>query len=400
MTDDLDVIKEEVFNILHGRIKEQLREIIKELYRNPEVGGEEFNSSDLLIRVLSDWEFDTKRGVAELPTAFVGTFCAGQNSKPKIAFMAEYDALPVLGHACGHNVSCTASVGAAMSFAMCLKKWRLDGTAIVLGTPGEENLGGKVDLLEAGVFKDIDAAMMIHSSDKWLLDPKVMALDALELNFKGKAAHAAGAPEKGINALDAINLTFSGINCLRQHIMDGCRIHGIITKGGDAPGIVPETAAARIYIRAINSEYLADLSQRVKNCARGAALATGCTLEISSFEHHTDSLKSNHTILDLFATNLGRLIKQDNIIRSEPKNWASTDAGNVSYAVPTIHPLMAVAPDGVEIHTPEFAEATITAQSVEAATISAYAMACTALDLAIRREIWDAIKEEFGESGR
>lgn len=394
--DNIEIIKDDIFRGLNS-IKNQLREIVIELYKNPEIGGEEFESIKLLKKILQDKGFHiNEEPIENLPTAFLGESFY-EKSKPNIAFLIEYDALPELGHACGHNASAATSIGAAIALSECIKKWHLKSTVIAIGTPGEENIGSKSIMIKKGMFKNIDLAMMVHSGDYWLLDPKVYALNALEVRFKGRSAHAANSPEHGINALDAVVLTFNGINCLRQQIKDGTRIHGVITKGGDAPNIIPEYCSAKIYVRAESLTYLNNMTKKVKDCAYGASIATGCKLEITSFEEHTDNLKSNKVMLSLFKRNLKQFISEDKIKDYENKIWASSDIGNVSHCMPTIQPVSAIVPYGIKIHTREFAKETMSDNALDNIIFSAYAMACTALDCIIDKNLLESIKKEFLE---
>jgi amidohydrolase len=387
-------LADELFRRVDAK-RERLGSIVRYLHDNPEIGGMETESAAFLCEILRTQAFEIQVGVAGLPTAFVGTFCGSDQIEPRVAFVVEYDALPSLGHACGHNASAAASMGACLALAEVMREHRLPGTCMAAGTPGEENLAGKIPMIKAGIFHGVSAVMMAHAYDHWIIESQAMALDAMEFSFKGRPAHGAVAPHEGINALDAVMLTFHGINCLRQHVLDGSRIHGIVTHGGDAPNIVPEKAVAEYYVRARNSEYLKELTRRVQDCARGAALATGCELEITTFEPHQDNLKSNKVLLELFRANLSRWVDSSQIIQT-PEALGSTDMGNLSHAVPSIHPLMPVAPKGVNVHTHEFARATLSEEALNTVVLAASAMACTALDIILDEEKRDAVAREFG----
>lgn len=393
---DAEFLKDEVFRRVDAK-RDQLGSIVRYLHDNPEIGGEETKSATFLCGTLREAGFGVQQGIAGLPTAFIGTFCAEDEHEPKVAFVVEYDALPSLGHACGHNASAAASVGAALAVAEIMRENGLPGTCMAVGTPGEENLAGKIPMIGAGIFEGVSAAIMVHSYDRWMTNIRAMALDALEFSFKGKPAHGAAAPHEGINALDAVMLTFHGINCLRQHIIEGSRIHGIVTHGGDAPNIVPERAVAAFYVRAQISGYLEELTTRVKDCARGAALATGCELEINTFEPRLDDLRSNEVLLGLFINNLSRWIDANKIIET-PEALGSTDMGNLSHVVPGIHPLMPIAPEGIHLHTHEFTNATLTVEALDTVILAAAAMACTALDLILEKDKRDAVVIEFNNN--
>jgi amidohydrolase len=306
--------------------------------------------------------------------------------------MAEYDALPDLGHACGHNLSGVASITAAIALSKILSKNHFDGTILVMGTPGEELYSGKVSLIRAGAFQNVDVAMMVHMFDRNVSAPISLALDALDFHFRGKAAHAAGAPHEGVNALNGVIQTFVGIDALRQHIRDDARIHGIITHGGVAPNIVPEKASARFYVRARARQYLDEVTEKVKNCARGAALATGAQVEIKNFEASVDDLISNRSLVEAFERNWSYFTPDI----QKAGAFGSTDVGNVSHVVPTIQPLVSITP-GIMPHTREFAEATAGEKGHRALAIGAKTLAMTALDLFTNPELLGRIKEDFSQ---
>lgn len=375
--------------------REALRRVIRDLDRLSELGGEEVESSRLLCEQLHAAGFAVERGAAGIPTAFVAR--AGTNHGPTIAFLLEYDALPTIGHGCGHDASGAASLAAALAVKSCLAQCGQQGRVLAVGTPGEENLSCKIKMVERGVFQGVDAAMMVHAFDRWLTTVDTMALDAREYTFEGAAAHAAGAPEKGINALDAVALTFHGVNCLRQHIPDGCRVHGIVTAGGEAPNIVPAHAQCRFYVRAPRRSYLNTLTPRIDRCAQAGALATGCSLDVRTFEASVDDIVLNRPFLDLFAANL--LAADLSVaLSSEVVPLGSTDAGNLSHVVPTIHPLGGFAPLGTVLHTREFAEAMLTDDALDAVCTSAIAMAHTAIDLMLAPGALDAVRGAFRET--
>ncbi|MFQ5901892.1 MAG: M20 family metallopeptidase, partial [Thermodesulfobacteriota bacterium] len=267
-------------------LRDEIVEIAKNIYTKPEVGYQEYNSSNILSVFLESNGFEVTRNIAGMETAFLATYSEGIEG-PAIAILAEYDALAGMGHGCGHNLIGTASAGAAVGLSRIIHG--LKGKIVVVGCPAEEagieGAGGKVRLVENGCFEKIDAAMMFHPSPLTTIGGKTCALVGLDIKFRGKAAHSAGNPWDGINALDGILQTFNSINALRQHIRDDVRIHGIIAHGGDAPNIVPEYASARFFVRAEDGGYLQETVTRVENCAKGAALATGAELEIKRFSN-------------------------------------------------------------------------------------------------------------------
>jgi amidohydrolase len=269
--------------------------------------------------------------VANLPTAFVARHPAAGEG-PVIAIVAEYDALPEIGHACGHNLIAMIAIGAALALARY--KAQLPGRLIVLGGPAEEGGGGKQFLVDAGYLKGVDAAMMVHPSSYTVVERGALARAEIDISFEGKPAHASSHPDKGINALDAVIQTFNGINALRQHIRDGARIHGIITNGGLKPNIVPEKAAALFYVRDEDNAYCTELVEKLHRCAQGAALATGATLTFQKIGVDYMTMNTNTAIAQAFARHIESLGYP--IEKPEP-GLGSTDMGNISWVVPAIH---------------------------------------------------------------
>lgn len=360
------------------------------LYAHPELGHQEFHAQKLLTETLKAAGFVIEAPYGGLPTAFRATLATGRPG-PTVALLAEYDALPDIGHGCGHNVIGAASVGAALALASCRE--RLDGTIVVLGTPAEETDGGKVTLTEGGAFDTIDFALMVHPSDRHSLGRTTLALDALEFAFTGRPAHAAGAPHEGINALDACIQTFNGINALRQHLTDDVRIHGIIAEGGVAPNIVPERAIARFYVRARDRGYLNTVVEKVKACARAGASAAGAKVEMRNFELSNDNIKLNHSFTDLYAQQLAYL----GVVDVEPVDHGSgsSDLGNVSQRIPAIHPYIAISDHPITGHTRELGEATTTPTGHAGLLIGAKALAMTVAELLTCSEVAQKIRSEF-----
>ncbi|AZR73800.1 hypothetical protein BBF96_10630 [Anoxybacter fermentans] len=350
--------------------------LAKKIYEEPELGFEEVKAAQWLTEILEKYGYIIEMGIADLKTAFRATL-PGSSNKPKIALICEYDALPEIGHGCGHNLIATASVWAGAALSQL--DIELPGTILIFGTPGEETGGGKVILVDKHYFDDIDAAMMFHPSTENRILSSSLAIDALEVTFFGKTAHAAGAPHLGINALDAVIQTFNGINALRQHLKDDVRIHGIITDGGKAPNIVPDRAQARFYLRAKERSYLDEVVQKFKNICKGAAMMTGATFEIRKFENSNDNLISNKVIGNFFEKNLRTLGITD--ILPFHEGSGSTDMGNVSQIVPSIHPYLAIGSKKLRGHSREFADATISPEGLNTLKIAAKALAMTVLDL-------------------
>ena len=368
--------------------RQQLIQLSLNIHDNPELGLKEENASTWLTSYLRARGFHVERGIAGLATAFRATY--GQDS-PRIALLAEYDALPKIGHGCGHNIIAASAVGAAVASKSIIDQ--LGGSIVVLGTPGEEVFGGKIDMVRAGTFKKIDVAMIVHPEVRNMPTEEALACSSLEAEFFGRPAHAAGQPHKGINALDAMILAFTSINSLRQHIRGDARIHGIITDGGEAPNIVPAHSAAVFLVRALDDDYLAELKDKVLNCFTGASVASGARLEYRWRDRTYAPMKSNMTLAELFKQNLESLGRQ--VETCDPHfGLGSTDMGNVSQVVPSIHPTIAIAPREVVIHTPEFAAAAASEAGHKGLMDAAKAMAMTVADI-IQPGMLDRIKQEF-----
>lgn len=384
---DIDKLKADVIAEIDAHYRE-LSELSQKLHDNPEIAFEEQQASSWLAAFLERNGFDVEKGICELPTAFRGRYGAG---RPVIAFLAEYDALPKLGHACGHNLIAASSVAAGLASRRAVDE--LGGSIVVFGTPGEELYGGKAIMAERGAFTDIDMAMIAHPGGGNTVVMNTLACETLEVEFIGKAAHAAAEPETGISALEAMIQSFNAINSLRQHIRDRARINGVITDGGEAANIVPAHTAATFIARAENDAYLDELKQKVVNCFNGASRATGAKLKYKWGEHYA-AMFNNLTMARLFKQNmqsLGHPIRLgDNTMMT-----FSTDVGNVSQLVPTIQPLVAIAPQDIQLHTPEFARVTATEEALRGLLDAARAMAMTVVDILAGPETAERVWEEF-----
>ena len=384
---DIAELKRKVKDSVESQ-KQQLIQLSLNIHDNPELGFKEEKASAWLTSYLEDNGFHVERGIAGLPTAFRATYGQG---RPKIALLAEYDALPKIGHGCGHNIIGVSAAGAAVASKSVIDK--LGGSIVVMGTPGEESFGGKIDMVKAGAFKEIDVAMLVHPEVRNMPTEEALACSSLEVEFFGRPAHAASQPHKGINALDAMILAFTSINSLRQHIRGDARIHGIITDGGEAPNIVPAHSAAVFLVRAPDNDYLAELKDKVLNCFAGASVASGARLEYSWRDRTYAPLTSNMTLAELFKQNLESLGRQ--VETCDPRlGLGSTDMGNVSQVVPSIHPTIAIAPREVLIHTPEFAAATVSEAGHSGLLDAAKAMAMTVADI-LQPGTTDRIRQDF-----
>ena len=370
----------------------QLSELSLKIHSNPETGFQEVKAAMWLTQYLKENGFSIEQGICELPTAFRGSYGQG---KPAIAILAEYDALPNLGHACGHNLIAACAVGAGIASKPAIDQF--GGSILVIGTPAEELYGGKAIMADRGAFNNLDIAMMVHPGVHDTATTQSLACLALQVEFFGKAAHAAARPEAGINALEAMLQSFTAINSLRQHIKDKARIHGIITDGGEAANIVPAHSAGTFLVRAEDDTYLDELKQRVINCFIGAATASGARLEYKWGDIHYAPLLNNLTLARLFSQNmqsLGRKVKL-----SDPgKAFGSTDMGNVSQLVPCIHPSVAIAPMEVVTHSPQFASAAASEAGIHGLLDAAKALSMTVVDLVANPELVAKVKEEFRQN--
>jgi amidohydrolase len=385
---------------VHARIHEAVEQIRDDmvalsldLHAHPELSLEEHYASERLKAWLEREGFAVESPVAGLPTAFVGRRGEG---RPTIAFLLEYDALPEIGHACGHNLIATGGLAAAISLARALPE--PPGSIWVIGTPGEEGAGGKVIELEAGVFEGVDAALMFHPGDRTIPWRHATATAHLRIQFHGRAAHAAGSPQEGRNALAAMIQFFVSVDGLRQHIPESARLHGIITHGGAAPNIVPDFTEAEFLVRALTREKVLELVERVQACAQGAALATGTTVEIAHASPIYAERKNNHTMASRVFQYLAELGEEteEPVLRG---GTGSSDIGNVSLVLPAIHPYLKIAPRGTPGHSHAFREAARSPEAQQAMLRMAEAMAKTAADLLLDPSFLQAVKEEFRTAG-
>lgn len=384
---EIEALKLETRDAVEAQ-RDQIIRLSMDIHGEPELGFQELKASAWLCGYLEQSGFRVERGVSGLDTAFQATYGQG---RPRVALLAEYDALPEIGHGCGHNIIGVAAVGAGVASRRVIDE--LGGSIVVVGTPAEEGLGGKIDMVEAGSFAGMDAAMIIHPDTVNMVTIDALACSTLDVEFFGQPAHAAGQPHKGINALEAMVLSFTAINSLRQHIKGEARVHGIITDGGDAPNIVPAHSAAEFLVRAPDMEYLDQLRVRVLNCFTGASIASGARLEYRWREKTYAPMKNNLAMAELFSQNLESLGRR--VIAYDPRfGFGSTDMGNVSQVVPSIHPTISIAPPEVLIHTPEFASAAVSEEGHQGLLDAAMAMAMTVADI-VRPGALDEIKREF-----
>ena len=352
----------------------------RQIHAQPEVGWQEEHASVWVAEVLDAAGFQVQRGVFGLPTALLATAGAGPLH---VAFCAEYDALPGIGHACGHNLIAAMSTGAAIAAAAVADDVGL--TVTVLGTPAEEvgDAGGKILLLERGAFAGIHAAMMVHPAPMDALEPSIIAASAFDVHYAGREAHASAFPEMGINAADALTVAQTAIGLLRQHLRPTDRVHGIITRGGDAPNVVPAQTSARYIVRARSLDELEDVRLRVRRCFEAGALATGSTMSIAGGSKPYAEMRHDTGLAAAFRKNAEQLGRRfPDPAPTDGRAAASTDMGNISQAIPSIHPLIGIGSLPAVNHQPEFTAHCVTASAEKALYDGALALAWTAIDAA------------------
>ncbi len=373
----LETLKKDVAAAVDS-MRAELLALSHAIHQEPELALEEFKAAERLSEAVESHDISVQREAFEVKTAYAAEF--GKDGKPLIAILSEYDALPGVGHACGHNIIATSGLGAAMALAKLGA--RLPGRVRYLGTPAEERFGGKELVARAGAFDGVDAAMMIHPSNLNLVTMPCIAIAEVEATYHGRAAHASAMPYRGLNALDGVVSAYQSIAQLRQHIRQTERIHGIITEGGLAANIVPERATCRFYVRAADVHELAMLKKRVHACFEAGALSTGCTVDIVWGGTDYLDLKTNWPMAEAFERNCEAVGREFTPIKTIPPGFAgSTDMGNVSHRVPSIHPMLAVAPAGVIIHNAEFARWAASDKGDAAVIDGAKMLAQTALDV-------------------
>ncbi|EDL64956.1 M20 family metallopeptidase [Bacillus sp. SG-1] len=387
----MNLLKQQVVEEI-DKLKSVLDEISIYIGENPELGHEEFKASKVLSETLEDHGFSVEMGTCNLPTAFRAVFDSGKEG-PVVGFMAEYDALPEVGHACGHNLIGTMGIAAGIGVSKVISE--TGGKVIVYGTPAEETRGGKVTMAEEGIFDELDVALMVHPLHSYVKSGSSLAMDAIQFEFFGKSTHAAASPQEGINALDAVIQTFNSINALRQHILPSARIHGIITEGGKAANVTPDYAVAQFYVRGTTRAYVNELTEKVKKCAEGAALQTGAMMKHSFYEFSYDDMITSSGLSEAFTQELISLGVDSTEIQEQRDGSGSLDMGNVSQVVPSIHPYIKITDGTYACHTHEFRRAAMTDQAREAMILGAKAMALTGVEVLANSELLQKIKAEF-----
>jgi len=361
--------------------REKAFEIAQFIFDHPEISRQEYESSEYLAHYLETEGFAVEMPYCGIPTAFKATRKNG--SGPRIAFMAEYDALPGMGHACGHHWIASTSLMAGITLAKALDY--LEGEVTVFGTPGEETGEGKPYMVDQGAFDGYQAALEIHPQGCTSLELDMIAIGGIDITFTGTASHAGAAPYNGVNALDAVITFFNSVNAMRQQLRDGTRVHGIITEGGTAVNIIPETGKIRIEVRAKEMDYWNEVLERVVKCAEGAALATGCELEWHHFEPTCAGLLINKNLEKLFVENMKDF--PEFVESGDRFAGGASDVGNVSQVIPTFHPMMKFVENGASVHTVEFRDASLSDYAKERAIDCIKILTKTGLQLLEDREL-------------
>ena len=408
MTQQQTPTKDRLADASNGAIdtsKQALFDLSKDVHAHPELNYEEFYSANALAQFLEKNDLSVERGVGGVETAFRATIAGGAGGGPTVAVLAEYDALPEIGHGCGHNLIAMAAMGAAVGLKANAAD--LPGRIEIIGTPAEEGGGGKIRLLEAGVFDGVDATLSSHPFSNRTIVPAVspkgeswsLAMVGYRYMFHGRAAHAAAAPEAGINALNAVIHLFTGIDALRQHLRDDVRIHGVITDGGLAPNVVPEFAAANFMLRSRSGQYLSEeVVGKVRQVAEGAAAMTGARLEIEEFYPFYENVLPNVALAQAVGANLQALgVRLDDPIPGRPGSGASTDFGNVSQVMPAYELRYAVSETPVASHTRDMCETAITDLALSNALSVAKALSLTAADLLRDASLVESAKAEYAD---
>ena len=389
---DIAKIKQQVCLDIDNQAAD-LISISHEIHAHPELNYQEKFAHDRLTQYIADSKIKVDRGAFELETAFDASVRGG--SGPTVAVLCEYDALPGIGHACGHNIIAAAGLGAGVALSAVAEV--CGGNLRLMGTPAEEGGGGKIEMARKGAFNNIDAAMMIHPSDQDLARMNAIAIQQLFVRYQGLAAHAAVSPDKGKNALDAAVLGYMNVAAMRQHIRPTERMHGIFTKAGEKPNIVPREAEMDWYVRSDTIETLQPLKARIAKCLEAGAMAADCTVSFDWQKNTYADLVDNLPLLTSYVLNsaqMGRDLTTDFLPGT---GGGSTDMGNLSYLVPSIHPMLQVAPRGVSLHSAQFAEFTASKEADKAVLDGAKIMAMTAIDMWLSDTLSSQVQVAFGD---
>jgi amidohydrolase len=389
----MDNVKE-LLNIVE-RYVPVLDELSIEVWKNPELGFEEFIACELQCNLLKKWGFEVSKNYCGFETAYR---CEYGNGKPVFAITSEYDALPGVDHGCGHNLICATALGAFISLTTYMKENNIPGKVVLIGTPAEESGSSKVKIVKSGAFDGVDAAMMVHPNWTTTPDRACLSIKRFDVTFIGKAAHAGGSPELGINALDAVNLVFAGVNAWRQQLPESSRVHGVVTEGGLKPNVIPDRAACCFYVRADCSKWQNLMNERFINIVKGAALMTGCEYEINENSVGTQARKPSRLMNAQWIKNIQDLGLPVNLTLGPGRG--SSDFGDVSQAVPAIHPYIGISENDAEVavHSKEFAQLANTKFALKQMHYAAAAMANIGLKVLTDAEFCQNLKIEFSKN--
>lgn len=375
-------------------LRPELQELSEYIYEHPELGHEEVKSSKAHVELLEKHGFDVEYPYLGIDTAFKAVY-KGKKEGPSIAYLSEYDALPGIGHGCGHNLLGATDTGAGIVLSKLVDD--IGGTVVVLGTPAEETNGDKVTMADADTFEAVDVAFCTHPSDGYYASGTSMAMEAIDFRFYGKTAHAAASPFEGKNALDACINFFNNVSSLRQQIHPTARVHGVIKDGGEAANVIPDYARAEFYVRAMDMPYLNELKEKVIRCAEAGALAADCKMEWGHYEASYKNMITNETLSSLYNEKMQEL--GINMITEERDSMGSMDMGNVSQVVPAINPYFEITNGkAVSAHTTEFRDCTLTEEAYQAMEKTIEALTLTATELITDPEKLAQVKEEFAQN--
>ena len=382
-------LKEEAKSLAEA-LSGEMSALCRALYEDPELSLEETRASRRIAEALSRDGFRVEQGVADLPTSFVAV-AEGKKPGPAVAILAEYDALPDVGHGCGHNLIAASALGAAKVLSRL--RARLPGEIRIIGTPAEETVGGKARMVKEGIFRGLDAALMVHPGTEFRVETTSLACQSIQVVFDGKASHAVAAPDRGVNALDPLVQLYVGIDALRKGLTPEVRIPGVIVEGGKRPNIVPDRAVGRFSIRARNRAAVEAILERITRMAQGLSAAGGSRVTLVRIDEGYDEMLTNRVLADLFRQNLRSLGAETN--DGPRERMGSLDMGNVSQAVPSLHAYVAIAPEQVALHTREFAEATVSEGGRKGLLLAMQALSMTVIDLLADPGAVPAARREF-----
>lgn len=372
----------------------ELNELSTEVWKNPELAFKEFIACKLQCDLLKKWGFKVEENYCGFETAYR---CEYGSGSPAFAITSEYDALPGVGHGCGHNLICAAALGAFIALTEYMKANNIPGKVVLLGTPAEESGSSKVKIVDSGALDGVDAAMMVHPSWRTCLDTGCLSIKRFDVTFKGKSSHASGSPYLGINALDAVQLTFAGVNAWRQQLPESSRVHGIVTEGGLKPNIIPDRAGCCFYVRSATEKWQEKMNERFLDIVKGAALMTGCEYEVVPFNAGTKARKPSSLMNQVWMENIGELGSPVDL--SFGPGRGSSDFGNVSQAVPAIHPYIGISEDHTEIagHSLALCEAAGKPYALSQMHKAAAAMAAVGLKVLTDADYREQLKVEFAK---